>query len=85
MLFKLRWTKQHSAELEKRSSTLEFKLHRQRVLQLLEGNQTQEAIAYARENFTKFGDRHTRGTMVPILDIHKYRSYHPPLLLLTPL
>ncbi|KAK3817403.1 MAG: CTLH/CRA C-terminal to lish motif domain-containing protein [Benniella sp.] len=56
----LQWAKQHSAELEKRSSTLEFKLHRQRVLQFLEAKQTQEAIVYARENFSKFGDRHTR-------------------------
>ncbi|KAF9942371.1 hypothetical protein BGZ65_002493 [Modicella reniformis] len=56
----LQWAKRHGNELEKRSSTLEFKLHRQKFLQLLEARQTQEAIAYARENFKDFGARHTQ-------------------------
>ncbi|KAI8356904.1 CTLH/CRA C-terminal to lish motif domain-containing protein [Mortierella sp. GBAus27b] len=62
----LHWAKQHSSELEKRSSTLEFKLHRQRFLQLLESQQRLgldkklEAILYARANFEKFKTRHER-------------------------
>ncbi|KAK3843548.1 MAG: CTLH/CRA C-terminal to lish motif domain-containing protein [Linnemannia gamsii] len=56
----LQWATRHRSGLEKRSSTLEFKLHRQRYLQLLMGRQVQEAIAYARKNFAYFGNRHTQ-------------------------
>lgn len=58
---KSRWATRHRSDLEKRSSTLEFKLHRQRYLQLLMDRQVQEAIAYARKNFAYFGNRHTQG------------------------
>ncbi|KAF9907656.1 hypothetical protein BX616_000364, partial [Lobosporangium transversale] len=57
----LLWATRHRSELEKRPSTLEFKLHRQRYLQLLQNKQTQEAIVYARKNFGYFGERHTQG------------------------
>ncbi|ORZ14281.1 CTLH/CRA C-terminal to lish motif domain-domain-containing protein [Lobosporangium transversale] len=56
----LLWATRHRSELEKRPSTLEFKLHRQRYLQLLQNKQTQEAIVYARKNFGYFGERHTQ-------------------------
>ncbi|KAF9146823.1 hypothetical protein BGX30_007741 [Mortierella sp. GBA39] len=56
----LQWATRHRSGLEKRSSTLEFKLHRQRYMQLLMGRQVQEAIAYARKNFAYFGNRHTQ-------------------------
>ncbi|KAF9357119.1 hypothetical protein BGX26_004236 [Mortierella sp. AD094] len=56
----LDWAMRHRNELEKKSSTLEFKLHRQRYLQLLEAQQTQEAVLYARQNFAYFGSRHTQ-------------------------
>ncbi|KAG9072429.1 hypothetical protein KI688_000200 [Linnemannia hyalina] len=56
----LQWATRHRSGLEKRSSTLEFKLHRQRYMQLLMGRQVQEAIAYARKNFAYFGTRHTQ-------------------------
>ncbi|KAG0200129.1 hypothetical protein BGX28_006709 [Mortierella sp. GBA30] len=56
----LQWATRHRSGLEKRSSTLEFKLHRQRYLQLLESGQIQDAIAYARKNFGYFGNRHTQ-------------------------
>ncbi|KAF9129011.1 hypothetical protein BGW39_004539 [Mortierella sp. 14UC] len=56
----LQWATRHRSGLEKRSSTLEFKLHRQRYLQLLMGRQVQEAIVYARKNFAYFGNRHTQ-------------------------
>ncbi|KAF9427933.1 hypothetical protein BGZ76_002134, partial [Entomortierella beljakovae] len=55
----LDWAMRHRSELEKKSSTLEFKLHCQRYLQFLENRQTQEAVAYARKNFGYFGSRHT--------------------------
>ncbi|KAF9953238.1 hypothetical protein BGZ72_005587 [Mortierella alpina] len=54
----LQWATRHRSGLEKRSSTLEFKLHRQRYLQLLEAGQVQDSIAYARKNFGYFGSRH---------------------------
>ncbi|KAF9939428.1 hypothetical protein BGZ67_009553 [Mortierella alpina] len=54
----LQWATRHRSGLEKRSSTLEFKLHRQRYLQLLEAGQVQDSIAYARMNFGYFGNRH---------------------------
>ncbi|KAI7831225.1 CTLH/CRA C-terminal to lish motif domain-containing protein [Gamsiella multidivaricata] len=54
----LQWALRHRTELEKRSSTLEFKLHRQRYLQLLMTGQKQEAVAYAQKNFGYFGTRH---------------------------
>ncbi|KAG0266300.1 hypothetical protein BG011_002708 [Mortierella polycephala] len=56
----LEWATRHRSGLEKRSSTLEFKLHRQRYLQLLEAQQLLEAIAYARKNFGSSGSRHTQ-------------------------
>ncbi|KAG0046215.1 hypothetical protein BGZ83_008605 [Gryganskiella cystojenkinii] len=56
----LQWATRHRSGLEKRSSTLEFKLHRQRYLQLLEAKEIQAAIAYARQNFAYFGTRHTQ-------------------------
>ncbi|KAI1321223.1 E3 ubiquitin-protein transferase rmnd5a [Mortierella claussenii] len=62
----LQWAMKHRSELEKRPSTLEFKLHRQRYLQLLEARQIQEAIAYARKHFVYFGNRHTQGKQTGI-------------------
>ncbi|KAF9410474.1 hypothetical protein BGZ94_001636 [Podila epigama] len=59
----LTWATRHRQELEKRSSILEFKLHRQRYIQLLEANQREEAIAYAKQNFGYFGTRHTQDIM----------------------
>ncbi|KAG0344070.1 hypothetical protein BG004_004762 [Podila humilis] len=56
----LEWAVRHRTELEIRSSILEFKLHRQRYLQLLEVNRKGDAIAYARQNFPYFGTRHTQ-------------------------
>lgn len=56
-----RWSTRHRHELEKRSSVLEFKLHRQRYLQLLEASRKEDAIAYAKQNFGYFGTRHTQG------------------------
>lgn len=52
----LEWTKCHSAELEEKNSSLEFKLHRLAFVQILQGGiQAQiEAITYARINFAKF-------------------------------
>ncbi|KAF9556268.1 hypothetical protein EC968_008365 [Mortierella alpina] len=54
----LQWATRHRSGLEKRSSILEFKLHRQKYLQLLEAGQVQDSIAYARKNFGYFGNRH---------------------------
>ncbi len=59
----VRWATRHRSGLERRSSTLEFKLHRQRYLQLLEAGQVQESIAYARKNFGYFGSRHIEGNI----------------------
>ncbi|KAF9109856.1 hypothetical protein BGX27_007122 [Mortierella sp. AM989] len=56
----LDWAMRNRNELEKKSSTLEFKLHRLRFLQLLEARQTQDAVLYARQNFKYFGNRHTQ-------------------------
>ncbi|KAF8929290.1 hypothetical protein BGZ58_009037 [Dissophora ornata] len=56
----LEWATRHRSELEKRSSTLEFKLHRQRYLQLLEARQKEDAVSYAKENFEYFKTRHTK-------------------------
>ncbi|KAF8977562.1 hypothetical protein BGZ46_007297 [Entomortierella lignicola] len=54
----LAWAMRHRQELEKKSSTLEFRLHRQRYIQLLEAQQAQDAVSYARQNFAYFGNRH---------------------------
>ncbi|KAG0301591.1 hypothetical protein BGZ98_008208 [Dissophora globulifera] len=72
----LEWATRHRHELEKRSSTLEYKLHRQRYLQLVESQQTNEAIAYAKQ-IGYFGTRHKRevqrlmGCLMFIGRIHK--------------
>ncbi|KAG0089883.1 hypothetical protein BGZ92_004061 [Podila epicladia] len=59
----LEWSTRHRRELEKRSSILEFKLHHQRYLQLLEASRKEDAIAYAKQNFGYFGTRHTQEIM----------------------
>ncbi|KAF9578446.1 hypothetical protein BGW38_005741 [Lunasporangiospora selenospora] len=59
----LMWAMRHRSGLEKRTSTLEFKLHRQRFLQLLEAREVRLAIAYAQKNFGHFGNRHTQEIM----------------------
>ncbi|KAF9974123.1 hypothetical protein BGZ73_002593 [Actinomortierella ambigua] len=55
----LQWAKLHRPELEKRGSPLEFRLHRQRFLQLLKQKQDKLAIEYAQTHFGYFGFRHT--------------------------
>ncbi|KAG0236319.1 hypothetical protein BGW42_003731 [Actinomortierella wolfii] len=55
----LSWAKLHRPELEKRGSPLEFRLHRERFLQLLKQKEPQQAIEYAQANFGYFGFRHT--------------------------
>ncbi|CAG8611970.1 13064_t:CDS:2 [Funneliformis caledonium] len=53
----IEWARLKSKELEKRGSTLEFELHRQRYVQLLIDRQ-EEALAYARRKFYLFRARH---------------------------
>lgn len=57
----LEWASEHSAKLETRNSSLEFKLHRIAFLQKLDaengGGSPIEAIAYARKHFSKFVDK----------------------------
>ncbi|KAF9174014.1 hypothetical protein BGX21_010092 [Mortierella sp. AD011] len=52
------WAMRHRNELEKKSSTLEFKLHSQRYLQLVEARQQLEAVLYSRQHFPYFQSRH---------------------------
>ncbi|KAG0021029.1 hypothetical protein BGZ80_003191, partial [Entomortierella chlamydospora] len=54
----LDWAMRHRNELEKKSSTLEFKLHSQRYLQLVEARQQLEAVLYSRQHFPYFQNRH---------------------------
>ncbi|CAI2181461.1 5379_t:CDS:2 [Funneliformis geosporum] len=49
----IEWARLKSKELEKRGSTLEFELHRQRYVQLLIDRQ-EEALTYARRKFYLF-------------------------------
>lgn len=58
----LEWANEHSAELEQKHSSLEFKLHRLAFMQILSNgvhSQT-EAITYARNNFKKFVYNHEK-------------------------
>lgn len=63
----LEWTRLHSNKLVEKNSTLEFKLHKLAFLQIVSrGIDAQsEAIAYARNNFSKFVDRF--GSEIPNL------------------
>ncbi|RIA82533.1 CTLH/CRA C-terminal to lish motif domain-containing protein [Glomus cerebriforme] len=54
----IEWARSKSKELEKRGSTLEFELHRQRYVQLLIDDRREEALAYARKKFPLFHSRH---------------------------
>lgn len=55
----LEWATKYSEDLELKNSTLEFKLHRLAFMQILSGGVTAQAdaIAYARNNFSKFVNR----------------------------
>lgn len=63
----LEWTRLYSNKLVEKNSTLEFKLHKLAFLQIVSrGIDAQsEAIAYARNNFSKFVDRF--GSEIPNL------------------
>ncbi|XP_055913821.1 E3 ubiquitin-protein ligase RMND5A [Eupeodes corollae] len=63
----LEWTAKNSDELVEKNSSLEFKLHKLAFLQIVSrGMEAQgEAIAYARNNFSKFVDRF--GSEIPNL------------------
>ncbi|CAB4395738.1 unnamed protein product [Rhizophagus irregularis] len=54
----IEWARTKSKELEKRGSTLEFELHRQRYVQLLIDNRREEALVYAKKKFPLFHSRH---------------------------
>lgn len=59
----LAWATAHRDSLEAQNSSLEFKLHRLRFIELLRdgaANQT-DAISYARLHFRKFVPRHEKG------------------------
>ncbi|KAI9104548.1 CTLH/CRA C-terminal to lish motif domain-containing protein [Phlyctochytrium arcticum] len=50
----IRWATTHREELVKRSSGLEFQLHRLQFLQFLSTGQTEAALQYAKANFSGF-------------------------------
>lgn len=61
----LAWATAHRDSLEAQNSSLEFKLHRLRFIELLRrgtAHQT-DAISYARLHFRKFVPRHEKGTI----------------------
>lgn len=59
----LAWATIHHDALESQNSSLEFKLHRLKFIELLREGAAQqtEAISYARTHFSKFVYRHERG------------------------
>ena len=58
----LNWAAEHSLALEARGSTLEFQLHRLKFIKMLaEPNRTQDCLAYARSNLSKFSKKHMAG------------------------
>lgn len=61
----LAWATAHRDSLEAQNSSLEFKLHRLRFIELLrEGaNHQTEAISYARLHFRKFVPKHEKGIL----------------------
>ena len=63
----LKWCQDNADALSKRSSSLEFQLHKLQFIALLTGDQslpvskrTLLALQYSRQNFGKFGDRHLK-------------------------
>ncbi|KAJ1918254.1 hypothetical protein H4219_002726 [Mycoemilia scoparia] len=50
----LEWANKHRNELNVRGITLEFMLHKQRYLQLIEDGKTKEALSYAKQNFQEY-------------------------------
>lgn len=59
-----RWAQAHHDELAKIGSSLEFQLHRLRFAQLLLEQRPMDALAYARQYFGSFSDRHMNGKFI---------------------
>lgn len=59
----LAWATAHRDSLEGNNSSLEFKLHQFKFIEILEKGPTcqTEAIAYARTHFRQFAYRHAKG------------------------
>ncbi|KAF7724076.1 hypothetical protein EC973_001409 [Apophysomyces ossiformis] len=54
----IQWAQAHHDELIKLGSSLEFNLHRLRFIQLAEENRYMDAVAYSRQYFGQFADKH---------------------------
>lgn len=54
----LAWASVHCDELLQKGSSLEFKLHRLRFVQILQGGSRNDALQYARSSFAPFASQH---------------------------
>lgn len=65
----LMWATAHHDSLEANNSSLEFKLHRLKFIELLKQGfiYQKDAIAYARTHFHQFVDKHEKGNTRKIL------------------
>lgn len=63
----IRWAAAYREELQKRSSSLEFQLHRLQFLKHLTEDNAQMAMAYAKLNFSNFASSHMKGMFAVII------------------
>lgn len=64
-LFYFSWAHTHAVKLREMNSSLEFKLHRLKFINLIkEGPSAQLAALYYSKNFEKFADQHARGIFI---------------------
>lgn len=60
LLEAIQWALHHRQALQARGSTLEFELHRAQYIRIFKSSDVFEIIAYARDNFAAFADRHLK-------------------------
>jgi len=56
----LEWAKKHQPELQKRGSSLEFKLHHLQFVSFLQSHKKEEALHYAKSNFGSLAGTHIK-------------------------
>lgn len=67
------WAHTHAVKLREMNSSLEFKLHRLKFINLIkEGPSAQLAALYYSKNFEKFADQHARGIHMYFIVINRY-------------
>lgn len=60
-MWSFRWAQARHEELKLRGSSLEFRLHKLKFLDLLKEGRHKDALVYSR-NFAQFASDHTKGT-----------------------